>query len=88
VVDHEQAADLAEQRAVVADERAGRADDRATQARQDAKHAKTDEMRRHHLREAELHFDAANAMRGAADLQREHAQHERAAAAKRGEDGE
>jgi hypothetical protein len=80
VVDHRKHAEIAEQRAQIADERAIRASARADEAREEARLASTDAARRRFLREAELHLDAAAAMRGAASLQREHAEHERAAA--------
>jgi hypothetical protein len=80
VIDHERAAERAEERALVADDRAIRARERADQAREEARLAATEAGRKRFLREADLHLDAAIAMRGAASLQRDHAEHERDAA--------
>jgi hypothetical protein len=79
VVDHSKAAQEAEERARIAEERAERAGERAEHARLEAKLSRSSESRQRLLREVELHLDAVAAMRGAADLQREHAAHEREA---------
>jgi hypothetical protein len=67
-------ADSARERAARTEERAERAAERASLARVEAEQAPSDRARAAHLREADLHDDAAVAQRAAAEAMARHAE--------------